>query len=85
MIGDSLWKKLVFVSVPMIASSALLWAPIVLFAALALVPFLDRSRYRSPMRRRAFIAIGVVVAIAAVLLVIYALVTAPEAHIMGGA
>ena len=45
--------------------SALLWAPIVLFAALALVPFLDRSRYRSPMRRRAFIAIGVVVAIAA--------------------
>ena len=56
-----------------------------LFAALALVPFLDRSRYRSPMRRRAFIAIGVVVAIAAVLLVIYALVTAPEAHIMGGA
>ena len=65
--------------------SALLWAPIVLFVALALVPVVDRSPYRSPTRRRLFIAIGVVAAIAAVLLVIYALVTAPEAHIMGGA
>lgn len=64
---------------------ALLWVPTILFGALALVPFVDRSRYRSPARRRAFIAIGTVVAIAAVLLVVYALVTVPQAHIMGGA
>jgi quinol-cytochrome oxidoreductase complex cytochrome b subunit len=64
---------------------ALLWAPIVLFAALALVPFVDRSPYRSPGRRRIFIAIGAVVAVTAVLLIGYALVTAPQAHIMGGA
>ena len=61
--------------------SALLWAPVLLFGALALVPFLDRSPYRSPIRRRAFIAIGTIVAVAAIALVIYALVTVPQAHI----
>lgn len=60
---------------------ALLWVPAILFGAIALVPFVDRSRYRSPSRRRWFIAIGVVVAVAAVALVIYALVTVPQAHI----
>ncbi len=60
---------------------ALLWAPVLLFGALALVPFVDRSAYRSPTRRRLFIAIGAIVAIAAVALVVYALVTVPEAHI----
>ena len=60
---------------------ALLWAPVVLFGALALVPFLDRNRYRSPARRRVFIAIGAIVAVAAVALVIYALVSVPQAHI----
>lgn len=63
--------------------SALLWAPIVLFLTLALVPFIDRSRYRSPRRRRAMITAGAIVAVAAVALVVYALVTAPQAHIMG--
>lgn len=37
---------------------ALLWAPAILFAALALVPFVDRSRYRSLSARRVFMAIG---------------------------
>jgi ubiquinol-cytochrome c reductase cytochrome b subunit len=60
---------------------ALLWVPAILFGALALVPFLDRSAYRSPTRRRVFIAIGLIVAVAAVALVIYALVTVPQAHI----
>ncbi|MEO8463020.1 MAG: cytochrome b N-terminal domain-containing protein, partial [Chloroflexota bacterium] len=62
---------------------ALLWVPAVLFGALALVPFLDRSPYRSPARRRVFIAIGVFVAVAAVALVIYALITVPQPHIQG--
>ena len=62
---------------------ALLWVPAVLFGALALVPFLDRSPYRSPARRRVFIAIGAFVAVAAVALVIYALITVPQPHIQG--
>jgi quinol-cytochrome oxidoreductase complex cytochrome b subunit len=61
--------------------AALLWVPAVLFGALALVPFVDRSRYRSPARRRVLIAIGAVVAVALVVLVIYATVTAPQSHI----
>lgn len=61
--------------------SALLWVPAILFGALALVPFVDRSRYRSPARRRLFVAIGAAVAIAAVLLVVYAFVTVPQAHV----
>ena len=62
---------------------ALLWVPVILFGALALVPFVDRSRYRSPSRRRLVIAIGAIVAVAAVVLVIYALVTVPQPHIQG--
>ena len=62
---------------------ALLVVPGVLFAALAAVPFLDRSRYRAPSRRRLFIAAGATVAIAAVLLVAYAAVTVPQTHIGG--
>jgi quinol-cytochrome oxidoreductase complex cytochrome b subunit len=62
---------------------ALLWVPVILFGALAAVPFVDRNPYRSPARRRVFIALGAIVAIAAVALVLYALVTAPQAHIQG--
>jgi ubiquinol-cytochrome c reductase cytochrome b subunit len=63
--------------------SALLWAPAVLFGALAAVPFLDRSPYRSPTRRRLVTAIGAIVAVALVALVVYALITVPQAHIQG--
>jgi quinol-cytochrome oxidoreductase complex cytochrome b subunit len=60
---------------------ALLWVPAILFGALALLPFVDRSPYRSPSRRRVFIAIGSVVTVALVALVIIATVTAPQSHI----
>ncbi len=60
---------------------ALFWAPALLFGGLALVPFIDRSPYRSPARRRVFIAIGAIVAIALTALVMYALFTVPQAHI----
>ncbi len=63
---------------------ALLWVPTILFAGLALVPFLDRGPYRSRARRKALVAIGAIVAVAAVVLVVYALITAPAAHIQGG-
>lgn len=61
--------------------AALLWAPAAVFVVLALIPFLDRSPYRSPRRRRVVVAIGAVAAVAAVALVIYALVTVPQAHV----
>ena len=60
---------------------ALLWAPGLMVAALAIVPFLDRSRYRSPARRRIFIAIGAVVVVALVALVAYALLTPAKSHV----
>lgn len=61
--------------------SALLWVPAILFGGLALVPFVDRGPYRSPGRRRLVVAIGALVAVALVGLVIYALVTVPQAHV----
>ena len=61
--------------------SALRWVPAILFTGLALVPFLDRSPYRSPHRRRIAIAVGAVVAVALVGLVVFALVTPTVAHI----
>lgn len=63
---------------------ALLWSPAILFGGLALLPFVDRSRYRSPGRRRWVIAVGALLLIALVALEIYALATAPEPHIQGG-
>ena len=61
--------------------SALLWVPAILFGGLALVPFVDRSPYRSPTRRRVIIAIGAIVAMALAGLILYALVTVPQAHV----
>ncbi|HEY8869411.1 MAG TPA: cytochrome b N-terminal domain-containing protein [Candidatus Limnocylindrales bacterium] len=61
--------------------AALIVVPAVLFGALAVVPFVDRSRYRSPGRRRVLMVIGAVVAAGLVALVLAATVTAPQAHI----
>ncbi len=60
---------------------ALLWVPAILFGALALVPFIDRSPFRAPARRRVFVVLGAIATVAAVALVIYALVTVPQAHV----
>jgi quinol-cytochrome oxidoreductase complex cytochrome b subunit len=60
---------------------ALLWVPAILFAALALLPFIDRSPYRSASRRRVLIVIGAIAAIALVALILYATATAPQSHI----
>ncbi len=61
--------------------AALIWVPAILFGALAMLPFIDRSPYRSPARRRAFMVIGAVVVVGLVALVVYANVTAPQSHI----
>jgi ubiquinol-cytochrome c reductase cytochrome b subunit len=60
---------------------ALIWAPGLLATALALVPFVDRSRYRSPSRRRAFMITGAIVMIALAALVAYAIVSPAASHI----
>ena len=63
---------------------ALLWGPAVIFGGLALVPFLDRSRYRSPRRRRFVMAIGAFGLAVLAGLIVYAAGTVPQAHITGG-
>ncbi len=60
---------------------ALLVVPAALFGALALLPFVDRSPYRSARRRRVLMVIGVVMVVALVALVGYATVTVPQSHI----
>ncbi len=60
---------------------ALLWAPALMIGALALVPFVDRSRYRSPGRRRAFIIAGAIVVVALVALVAYAVIEPAKSHV----
>lgn len=61
--------------------AALLWGPVVIFAALALVPFVDRSRYRSPRRRRFWISLGMLLVSLVAALLVYAMLTVPQAHI----
>ena len=60
---------------------ALLVVPAVLFGALAMLPFVDRSPYRSPGKRRILVVIGAIVAVALVALVLYATVSVPQSHI----
>lgn len=62
--------------------SALLWAPILLFAGLAAIPFVDRGPYRSARRRRVIVAAGALLAVALVVLVVFALATPPQPHLM---
>jgi len=61
--------------------AALIWVPAILFTALALLPFVDRSPYRAPARRRVLVTLGAVLVVALVGLVVYAMVTAPQSHI----
>lgn len=60
---------------------ALIWAPALIFGALAIVPFVDRSRYRSAGRRRAFIIAGAILVFALVALVAYAFLTPAKNHL----
>ena len=61
--------------------AALLWVPAILFGALFLVPFVDRSPYRSAGRRRVVVAIGALVVLGLVALVAYAWLTPPQSHL----
>jgi len=61
--------------------SGILWATLVIFAALLVVPFVDRGQERDPLKRlRVVIPAGVVV-LAVIGLIVYALVTPVATHI----
>ncbi len=59
----------------------LFWAPIVVFVALAALPFLDRGRERRPRRRRWVIASALVLFGAWSVLTIMVAVSSPVAHL----
>ena len=61
--------------------TALVWAPAILFGGLILVPFIDRSPWRSPRRRKVMVAIGAVVAIGLIALAVYAGLTPAASHV----
>jgi quinol-cytochrome oxidoreductase complex cytochrome b subunit len=65
--------------------TALVWAPALLFGALILVPFVDRSPWRSPARRKWIIVIGAVVAISMIALAVYAGLTPAATHVQDSA
>ena len=52
--------------------SAILWATITIFAILFIVPFVDRSPERSPMRRLPIVIAGAVVVVTVIGLIVYA-------------
>lgn len=60
---------------------SLIWVPGIIIGGLALLPFVDRSPYRSPRRRKLFIAIGLVVVVVLVLLVGYAILEPVKSHV----
>lgn len=63
--------------------SGILWATLAVFAALLIVPFVDRGPERHPRRRLAVvIAAGVIVA-AVLALIVYAAVTPVTTHLGG--
>jgi quinol-cytochrome oxidoreductase complex cytochrome b subunit len=64
--------------------AALVWVPIVLFGGLAVLPFADRSRYRSWRRRPFIIGIGVVVLIGLVAMGMLAALSSTASHLMEG-
>ena len=65
--------------------TALVWAPVILFLGLILVPFVDRSPWRSPGRRKWIVMIGAIVAIALIALAVYAGLTPAVSHVQDAA
>lgn len=68
-----------------IGLQALYIIPAILVAGLVALPFVDRSPERDPRRRKALIALGLLVFVAWLALTIYGHVTIPAEHVMGEA
>ena len=62
----------------------ILYGAIVFFGLLALVPFLDRSPWLAPAKRRGILIAGVVVLLILAALIVYAQFTVPVTHTEGG-
>lgn len=65
--------------------SSLIWASGIVFAGLALIPFFDRSPWRSPSRRKWIVAIVLIVVVVLAALGISAWLTPAASHIGGAA
>jgi quinol-cytochrome oxidoreductase complex cytochrome b subunit len=63
---------------------ALLWAPVVVFGLLALVPFVDRGRSRRLGNRKLILAAGFILLATLVALGLYGHFSAAQSHVMGG-
>lgn len=61
--------------------SGILYAGVIFFGLLALVPFADRSPWRSARKRRIVLAVGALIVLAIVALSIYVWQTPTESHI----
>jgi ubiquinol-cytochrome c reductase cytochrome b subunit len=59
----------------------ILYAAIIFFGLLVVVPFVDRSPWRSPQRRRVALAVGAVVVLAMVALSLYVWLTPTQQHL----
>lgn len=62
----------------------ILYGGITFFGLLALVPFLDRSSWLAPSKRRGILVAGGVVLLIVIALVVYAQLTVPVTHTTGG-
>ena len=65
--------------------SSLVWASGIVFAGLALIPFVDRSPWRSPSRRKWIVAIVLIVVVALAALGISAWLMPSAAHVLEAA
>jgi ubiquinol-cytochrome c reductase cytochrome b subunit len=61
--------------------SGILWATLAIFAALVLVPFVDRGDERGPRRRLKILIPAAILVVAIVALIVYAAVTPVTSHI----
>jgi ubiquinol-cytochrome c reductase cytochrome b subunit len=78
------WMFLPFYPLEDVAGiQGLFWGAVVLFGLLALVPFVDRSTWRSPRRRRWVVGAGAVLLVVLIALGLFAWVNQPAEHLMG--
>ncbi|MCL5736244.1 MAG: cytochrome b N-terminal domain-containing protein [Actinobacteria bacterium] len=78
------WMFLPFFSLEnLFGLKSLLWAPVILFLLLALVPLVDRSPAKALRGRRPILAAGTVLAVALIGLAVLALTTAAKTHLGG--
>ncbi len=66
-----------------VGAIGILWAPIVFFVLLAMVPFLDRSPYLAPWQRPVTVTLGVLLLLSLIGLTLYVALTPPVSHIQG--